>query len=72
VYGQIEQACAGDKLLVFAAGNAGHPFPDIDQFSTKFGSHAAYNMLNVTAADNHSLTANSDGTISGQQALDLF
>jgi hypothetical protein len=30
MYGQIEQACAGDKLLVFAAGNAGHPFPDID------------------------------------------
>jgi autotransporter-associated beta strand protein len=71
-YKQLDQACAGDKLLVFAAGNAGHPFPIIDALASRFGKHTPYNMLTVTAADNYSLTANSDGSISGQTALTFF
>ena len=69
---QYPTACAGDKLLIFAAGNQGHILPFIETFAAKFSNTAANNILNVTAADNLSLTANRDGSISGRQALTYF
>ena len=61
-----------DKLLVFAAGNEGHSAPDIECFLPNVYPKAAFNLINVTAADNKSLTVSADGSISGDRPVAIF
>ncbi|SEA06956.1 S8 family serine peptidase [Selenomonas ruminantium] len=80
----LGDATARGKLLVFAAGNAGHPTPSIQSMSGWFYDATQTNLINVTALNNNfdnysngifyrnGMTRQADGTISGKWLMTFF
>ncbi|WP_094605918.1 S8 family serine peptidase [Sporomusa silvacetica] len=57
-----------DKVLVFAAGNAGHASPDVDALFPYLYPEAAGNFINVIALNSYAFK----GTTTGTNAVALF
>ncbi len=71
----IKRAADSDKLLVFAAGNAGHLTAGLEANIDVLFEDKAYNdnIINVTAAKADSFTKNEDGSFSaGSGAIVIF
>ena len=72
IFTAVQKLQSQDKLLLFAAGNAGHSTACLESFMPSVYSQAAYNMITVVAGDNISLKANSDGSLSGSRPVTFF
>ena len=71
----IQSAANSDKLLVFAAGNAGHLTAGLESNIDVLFEDKAYsdNIITVTAAKANSFTKNEDGSVSAESdAIAIF
>ena len=69
----LDDAAKHGKLLIFAAGNTGHPTPAVQALSGWFYDAAQTNLLNVTALNGlNGITRQADGTIHGDWATIYF